>query len=201
MKTLNKYAEWYDKIKPGYIGFTFTDDSFISKGIVWFTRSPKSIKTVNHTFIVNDRPCGLIEAHIDSGVIQDTYLKYMGDPHTHLFFRKPKNLHPELAERIISAAFLNVGAEYDSGLIAAHMASGSFIGRLIGKWMGDIPEWLISEILNQDDKWICSELVANALDTQLEYRDKGCLIQADHCLTPQELFDDDIIFEPFNLSA
>ena len=46
-------------------------------------------------------------------------------------------------------------------------------------------------------KWICSELTAYALDEQPEYHDQGILKRPNATISPQELFEDSVIFEPW----
>jgi len=52
-------------------------------------------------------------------------------------------------------------------------------------------------LLNNEKRWICSELAAYCLDEQREYRGKGILAKPEDTIDPQELFEDETIFEPW----
>ena len=56
---------------------------------------------------------------------------------------------------------------------------------------------LLSKLLNNEKRWICSELAAYCLDEQREYRGKGVLAKPEDTIDPQELFEDEVIFEPW----
>jgi hypothetical protein len=53
------------------------------------------------------------------------------------------------------------------------------------------------EVLDCPESFICSELAAYALDEQPEYRDKGVLAFPNSAINPQNLFEDNVIFEPW----
>jgi hypothetical protein len=57
----------------------------------------------------------------------------------------------------------------------------------------------ISKLLNNKERWICSELVAYCLD-QPPYEDKGILKDPWDTISPQELFEDPLgaLFEPWH---
>jgi hypothetical protein len=55
----------------------------------------------------------------------------------------------------------------------------------------------LSDYLNNPEKWICSELAAYALDEQPKYKDQGILKCPNATISPQELFEDLVIFEPW----
>lgn len=192
------YGETY---KKGYIGFTYYNSSIISKGIAYITRWAKmSDIKVSHTLVVTgDNEC--IEAHIKNGVVRSDLDRYFNDPHCQIFFRKPIGLTDEVANELEKVAAKEVGTKYDINLIAAEAIQGTFIGKLINSVFKGKPDRLVSKLLNRDDRWICSELVAYCLDSQSIYHDQGILSKATDTIDPQELFEDETIFEPWKMKA
>ena len=190
--------EFHKTHDVGYIGFTYYNASFISKGIAYFTRWSKlSEITVSHALVVTgENEC--IEALGDRDKVEKSPLtKYFDDPRCAIFFRKPLGWVEELGNRIAKTALSQDGAKYDYGLIVADMAKGSFIGHLIDGCFRGVKEDILTKILNNDKRWICSELAAYALDEQPEYHDKGILNKETDTITPQELFEDGTIFTPW----
>ncbi len=183
-----------DNYKPGYIGFTHSDKSVISAGIAHFTRwSRLSDIHVSHVLVVTGEN-EAVEAVADKGVIKIPLTKYFDDPHSRIFFRKPKKLPAELGARIAGTALAQVGSRYDHLLLAAQVLEGSFLRRWIYSAFRDSPDHFVGRLLNRDDRWICSELAAYCLDAQPEYSDKGVLAKPHYAIDPQELFEDQEIF-------
>lgn len=186
----------YDK---GYVGFTYHNNLVICKGIAYFTRWAKmsNIYTTHALIVTGENSC--IEADASKNQIKSAPLdRYFDEPHCQIFFRKPKGLTSEIADRIIQVLELEVGKQYDFGLILAQASAGMFLGHLLNRLLKGVPERQISTILNDPTKWICSELVAYGLDEQPEYRDHGILKYPNATISPQELFEDETIFEPWN---
>ena len=149
---------------------------------------------VSHALIVTgDNEC--IEAHMQEGVKQSDLSKYFNDPRCQIFFRKPVGLNDEIANRLAATAAKEIGTKYDAALIASHAIQGTFIGKLINSVFKGKPDKLVSKVLNRDDRWICSELVAHCLRLQPEYANKGILLHPSETIDPQELFEDSEIFE------
>jgi hypothetical protein len=183
--------------KKGYVGFTYYNTSVLSKGIAYMTRWAKmSDIKVSHTLIITGKD-ECIEAHIKEGVVRSTLSKYFDDANCQIFFRKPVGLTSDIANRIEAVAAVQVGTKYDTKLIAAQAAHGGILGKLVNRVFHGKPDRLVSKLLNRDDRWICSELVAYCLDEQPEYRDKGILHDPKETIDPQELFEDTVIFEPW----
>lgn len=187
--------------KKGHIGFTYYNASIISIGIAYITRWAKmSDIKVSHTLVVTgDNEC--IEAHIQHGVVRSDLDKYFNDPKCQIFFRKPTGLTDEVANELEKVAAKEVGTKYDIKLIAAEAMQGTHIGKLINRVFKSKPDRLVSKLLNKDDRWICSELVAYCLDGQSIYHDKGILDKPTETIDPQELFEDETIFEPLKMKA
>jgi hypothetical protein len=123
--------------------------------------------------------------------------EYFNDPHCQIFFRKPKGLTSDIAKKIVEKAEEQKGCKYDLDLIEHMVEVHSIVGWTINKLTRGGYENRITLAHEGDDKWICSELAAHCLDEQPEYKDKGILSKLDATIDPQELFEDQTIFEPW----
>ncbi len=185
--------------KKGYIGFTYHNNLVICKGIAHFTRWEKmSDIYATHVLVVTGENSCIEADALKNRVNSSTLDRYFDDPHCQIFFRKPKDLTDEIADRIVRTVELEVGKEYDFNLIGVQASSGSFLGHLLNRLLAGKLKNTTAQILNNPDKWICSELVAYGLDTQPEYKDRGILRCPDATISPQELFEDNVIFEPWD---
>jgi hypothetical protein len=189
------YHKTHDR---GYIGFTYHHQSFVSQGIAWFTRWSKlGDITVTHALVVTgEDEC--VEA-LSDGVCRTKLSRYFNDPKCAIFFRKPRNWEGQIGNRIADLGLSQEGVKYDYGLIVADAIRGSFLGHLIAECFKGDKDDILSKLLNDDTKWICSELAAYVLDEQPEYHDKGILNKEADTITPQELFEDGTIFEPWHI--
>jgi hypothetical protein len=185
--------------KKGYIGFTYHNNLAICKGIAYFTKweNMSDIYATHALIVTGENSC--IEADACQNRVKSAPLQhYFDDPHCQIFFRKPKDLTSEIAEQIIKVLEPKVGKKYDFGLILTQVGAGTILGHILNRLLKGKPEQQITEILNNPEKWICSELVAYGLDEQPEYRDRGILASPNATITPQELFEDQEIFEPWD---
>lgn len=190
-----------DNYKAGYIGFTYHNTSVACLGIAYMTRWARmSDVRVSHALLVTgENEC--IEARVKNGVARSDLQKYFDDPHCQIFFRKPVDLTDAIAVRMKAVAEKEIGTKYDFNLIAAQALQGLLIGKLINKVFNGSPDRLMSKLLNEDDRWICSELIAYSLDEQPEYKGKGVLDNPTDTIDPQELFEDSVIFTPWSKAA
>lgn len=190
------YGENYDR---GYIGFGYGSTHFVSKGVAYFTRLHRlgDVK-VSHALIVTS-PESCIEARFDGGVQVGSLKQYFDDEAYQLFFRRPRSLTSEIATSIIETAETQLGCKYDAGLLFSQMVNGSFLGRVLKRAFGDNPDKMLSALVNSDARWVCSELVAYAMDSQPEYHDRGILADPHETIDPQELFEDTELFDPWNM--
>lgn len=187
--------------KTGYIGFLNKGTDITSIGIAYFTGwDTMSDIHVTHTLIVTgEDEC--IEADMVKNTVKVcTLSKYFNDPSCQIFFRKPILFNDAVGCSIAHKASLEVGKQYDFGAILTQGLSGSFPGRMLDRLLTGKLEELLGNMLEHPDKWICSELVAYALDEQLFYRDKGILNRPNSTISPQELFQDTEIFAPWKKS-
>ncbi|MFN9548200.1 MAG: hypothetical protein ACK6AD_14240 [Cyanobacteriota bacterium] len=190
-----RYGENYG---AGYVGFTYSQSNILSRGIAYFTRWQRmhDIK-VSHTLVVTgENEC--IEAHMQGGVKRSKLDTYFHDEHCQIFFRKPNALTPPLAAAIIQAAEEHLGCAYDIDLIAAQLKVNSISGHFIRHRLLPNLEEAVCQRRDHLDRWICSELVAHCLDAQPEYHNKGVLAHSDATIDPQELFEDDLIFQAWH---
>jgi hypothetical protein len=190
------YGDNYNK---GYIGFTYDKGNVIAEGIVHFTHweTMGDIYATHALIVTGENSC--IEAVAGNNCVEEgKLLDYFGTNTCQIFFRKPKGLISELANRILQTAKPEVGKKYDFKSILTQALSGSFAGHFFDRLLKGKFEDKLAEILNDPNKWICSELVAYALDEQPEYHDQGILGRPNSTISPQELFEDSVIFEPWN---
>lgn len=194
MEIQSRVPAYGDNYRIGYIGFSFDDASVVSRGIAYLTRWTRmgEVKVSHALIVAGDGLC--VEAQMGRGVVVQTLDAYFDAPHVHLFFRKPRGHTAEIGGRIAAAARAQVGAKYDNLLIAAQAMQGCFLGRWVRAVFGDRPDEVVSRLLDDPTRWICSELAAYALDSQPEYADKGVLKKPDFTIDPQELFEDTEIF-------
>lgn len=188
------YGETY---KKGYIGFTYYNTSIVSIGIAYMTHWARmSDIKVSHTLIVTgENEC--IEAQIEDGVVRSDLDRYFNNPSCQIFFRKPIGLTDDIATNLVKSAEAQLGTKYDINLIVAAAMQGAFIGKLINTIFSGKPDRLVSKRLNREDRWICSELVAYCLNEQSQYSNQGVLENRVETIDPQELFEDQSIFEPW----
>ena len=180
----------------GYIGFTYQDD-FISRGIAYFTRWNRlsDIKVTHALVVTGENEC--VEALIGAGVVKSKLNRYFENSACKIFFRKPKRWNKKVGHDIADAALKKVGDGYDNWLIGIQAMCGTLIGRLF-KWLTrNTIERISSSVLNSERKWICSELVSHSLGSQPKYSGKGILSHPYNTITPQELFEDKVIFTPW----
>lgn len=190
-----KYGSNYDL---GFLGFTFVGGT-ISKGIAYFERWERlSDITVSHCFVVTG-PGECVEAHIDTGVAEAQLCKYFDDPNTQVFFRKPRSLTPKIQTGIISAAISRVGCQYATDLIIADALADTMAGHFLNWIFKGWPKRTINRVFDyiHPNQFICSQLAAFALASQPEYKGTGCLKQPLDTIDPQQLFEDQVIFEPW----
>ena len=196
-EVISREPKFKDNYDIGYVGFTYSSENFVSQGIAYFTRWARMSQIkVSHALLVSgEDEC--IEAHAQGGVKRSQLSDYFNDQQCQIFFRKPLNLTDGIAQNIIKVAEKEIGCKYDIGLIPAHAASNNHIGKLINNIFGGKFENLVCKLKNNDNRWICSELVAYCLDEQLQYKDKGILEKPSETIDPQELFEDPFIFQPW----
>ena len=180
----------------GWIGFNHAESnmSAIIAYLEGWERTREIV--VSHAFIVSgENEC--IEAAFPKGVVETPLEEaYFDHDQRYVIFRKPKGLTDEIADRIVDTARKEVGDGFDHGVLANHAAQDNFLGWLINSACSGELKNYADRLIRSDDKWICSELAAYALDKQPEYAGRGVLRNSLGALTPQKLFEDDELFEP-----
>jgi len=181
----------------GYVFFTHAHDA-LAEGIDFYERwaRGKGDLAVHHTGIVASET-EVIEAHWQMGVRRAPLSKYWDDMETMIVFRRPAGWTAELGQRIAASALAMEGRPYDKGLILSQLCANTFIGHCLNKWFKGRPEEWVAKRLDNKQAFICSELSAYALDEQPEFAGLGILgREMLDCISPQELFEDDKLFEP-----
>ena len=193
-----EYGVNYSK---GYLGFTFTDGSFISAGIAWFTKWDRGTNPdvpripLSHVFIVSgENEC--IEATMPE-VMRSPLTKYFDAPHTHVVFRKPVGLDDDIATRIVAVAEERIGCGYGYSLIVGHALANSLFGKLLGVITGGWSSRAMENLFDNRHQYICSELGSTALNEQPEYAGKGVLAHPPYTINPEALFNTKDVFDPW----
>jgi hypothetical protein len=171
----------------GYVGFSYKDNSIVSFSISIFTRMEYEFGVVpSHAFYVVDEK-SIIEA-TGLGVRFTQIEHYFEDPHYIVFFRKPRNLNPYKVAVMTDWLFKQVGKEYDFKLLASF-----FI------WIESLPFLRkYPSIFNTPSNFLCSELVAEALNKIPEFSAAPPLSTYHTSkITPNQLFHSESIFEPW----
>jgi hypothetical protein len=98
--TLNPvYGVNYNK---GYIGFTYDGTHPVGQGIAYFTKWDKmsNISATHALIVTGENTC--IEANAGTNMVEENPLQpYFEPSNCQIFFRKPKDLTDEIAERIV----------------------------------------------------------------------------------------------------
>lgn len=181
---------------PGYLFFTHAP-GIVSDGIGWFERYEHTGKAPvwTHTGIVIwNGDC--VEAHWQHGVQRARLSKYLNDPATAIAFRRPQGWTPELGARLASMAMSRIGTPYDKGLILSQFMAHTVIGHWLNLIFRGAPDRWASRILANRSELICSELDAWALNRMPEFHGRGCLQNPIDTISPQILWDDQVILEP-----
>lgn len=192
---------WGQNMDDGWAGFQYVDDSFVSQGIAWFERWdrwPIGIP-VSHIFCVTG-PNSCIEA-LAKGVVTSTLQERFADPHTHVFFRKPRPYSASIGSRISSAMSLHLGEKYGFGTIIADALANTVGGRLLNKLTHGLPNRIVQNVLGSKNRPVCSVTYALALNSLPEFKDRGILGRSNTggilSINPQQLFEDEELFEPW----
>ncbi len=186
----------------GYIGFTARCCDPVADGIAWFERwipgasgVPSGV-VVTHALVVSGAD-ECIEAHAQGGVRRATLSQYFNDPHCRIFFRKPRGWDVNRGNDIAMAAAEHVGDKYGYGIIIADLLANTFLGHRLNYWLCNWPNRIVCRLLDRPGAEVCSELAAAALQKQWWIPQIGCLENAACMVTPQALFEDGLIFEPW----
>lgn len=187
------YGKDYDR---GWIGFNHAG-SWFSAGIAHVEQWKQvSDVTISHVFVVTgDDEC--VEAAYPKGVVRSKLsVEYWPKSDRYVVFRKPKGLTPEIADRIITTAEAELGAGFDFHTTANLALQKDFIGWIINRLTDDAANRAVDYLIEDDNAWLCSALGAYCLKSQPEYDGVGILRNRPGMITPQELFEDDDLFEP-----
>ncbi len=196
-----EYEQNYNK---GYIGFCYDPTSFVSKAIAKATKycNYSDIK-VSHALIVIDKDT-CIEADANSKkVIEAPLSKYFDDKNKMISFRKPREVNEVIANEIVELAKSKIGCAYEYAQIVGHVGKALPGINQFNKATHNVFVDIISCLIDNKDKFICSELAAYSLKhaKSWNYRNKGILSRFSTHVNPQELFEDNIIFEEWDIEV
>ena len=185
----------------GYIGFTYTDNNFISKGIAWFTRWDKGKNPdvpnvpLSHVIVVTGQDT-CTEATVPRS--KETPLQeYFDAPHTHIFFRKPTGWTDDMGTRISWSTLNRMGWTYGYTSIVGHALANNIFGKALGWATFGWTTKMFKRAFDRKNQAICSEFAALAMQDQPEFKGKGVLAKKACEIDPQMLFNDREIFCPW----
>jgi hypothetical protein len=185
---------------PGYLGFSYNDDNLFSYGITLFTKIESDKIVVSHAFLVIDSNT-IAEATI-GGVQLSPISKYFDNPHYAVFFKKPKGLNGEMAERLATVAKSKLGMGYDYGLITHFFLRKFFLYRWISESVFFRKKPSLFDSKGED---LCSEYVCEVLNSEAYYQSLFPLnTYHPSKIDPLRLFraDDDYgVLEPWKFEA
>lgn len=190
------WKKHYDK---GWIGFNHDTSNPLSKGIAWATGwCRKHGLTVSHAFIVTgEDEC--VEAATGKGVVVSSLTKqYFKKFERRVVFRKPRGLTPEIADAIAADAHHEVGADFNYNAVGNLAANSTFTGWLLNQAFNGKVRDLTARLSDNAESFLCSELAAWCLQKHDRYNGIGVLKDHHSAISPQRLFGDDEIFEPFD---
>ena len=189
--------EWGDNYGAGWPGFQFTDNSFVSKGICWFTRWDRwpIPVSVSHTFIAIG-PDTCVEAE-GSGVVLGSLKERFNDPHTHVFFRKPIDYDDAMGKQIVDAAGTHLGEKYGYGLVIAKFLARTIPGKALDVITRGWWNRILCAALDFRHTADCDKVVAMALNASWRLAGRGVLSRPAREQTPQIIFEDQKIFTPW----
>jgi len=183
------YGEDY---KEGYIFFSYTSNDIVSEGIALFQSYEDVLhQPLSHCGVISG-PNMCVEA-TDPKVMESNFIeKYVNDPHTIVFLRKPKDLTPQGASIVVSTARQYLGKKY---AYLGVVGSALYVMLTAGYKCFSFLRYFRNP-LNPKDQLFCSELVANAL---LPVEGKtGCLKYDPTNIYPITLFDDDTLWSEWD---
>jgi hypothetical protein len=174
--------------KDGYVFFSYTTGSIVSAGIALFQSYEDVLhQPLSHCGVISG-PNMCVEA-TDPKVMESNFVeKYVNDPHTIVFFRKPKDLTPADGKIMVDTSRKFLGKKYSYLGIA-----GSALYVFLTAGYKCFP-WLryYRNPLNSKNTLFCSELVAEAMRP---VKGKvGCLKYDPSNIYPITLFDDKVIW-------
>ena len=177
----------------GYIGFSYDTESIISKWIAKFTKNfnYSGIKVSHALIVVGENLC--VEASAsERKVILSPLTKYFNNSNTPISFRKPRDLTIEAAEEIAELAKSKIDCPYEMLQIPGHIWKALPFINQFNRFTRNIFIDPISNLVDNKNKFICSELAAYSLKNAKSWKHnhEGILARWTTRLNPQELFED-----------
>lgn len=201
---INTNPEYKKNYNKGYIGFCYDPTSFVSKTIAKATKycNYSDIKVSHALIVISEDMC--IEADANSKqVIEAPLSKYFDDKNKIISFRKPREMNEIIANEIINLAKSKIGCGYEYAQIIGHIGKALPGINQFNKITHNLIVDIISCLVDNKDKFICSELAAYSLKhaKSWAYRNKGILARLTTRVNPQELFEDRTIFQEWDIET
>lgn len=178
--------------KEGYIFFSYVTDNLISSGIALLQSGEMtSGLPISHCGII----CGpgrCLESVIPATTESDFIKKYVEDPHTIVFLRKPKDWTPEMAQKIVAEGRRRIGEKY------SYLGIIGFMFRTVWSWGFKLfPSLRYKDnLLNTNSTTYCSEYVSICMKTGMG--NVGCLSYNLENISPSTLFENKEIWADWN---
>ncbi len=195
------YEENYNR---GYIGFCYDQTSFVSQAVAQTTKycNYSNIKVSHALIVVSKDTC--VEADANSKkVIEAPLSKYFDNENKIISFRKPKESDDVVAGEIVELAKSKIGCGYEYAEILGHLGKSLPGINQFNKFTYNVFVDMISCLIDNKDKFICSELTAYSLKyaQSRSYGNKGILSRITTRVNPQELFEDRTIFKEWEMET
>lgn len=154
------------------------------------------IKISHALIVIDENTCVEADAN-ERKVIKSPLSKYFNNQNKIISFRKPRDLSDEIANVISETAISKIGCPYEFKQIVSHINHSLPFIHQFNKLSHNFVVDIISRVIDNPDKFICSELAAFCLKSAKDwkYHDKGILSRLTCRVNPQELFEDRVIFK------
>jgi hypothetical protein len=177
--------------KEGYVFFSYTTSSVVSAGIALFQSCETKSGPISHCGIISG-PGKCLEATTPVVCESDFIAKYINEPHTIVFLRKPVGWTPEKAQVIIQEGRKHLGKKYSyTGLLGSAL-------KVILSWSYKLfPSWRYkADPFNSKKEIFCSEYIAMCMVPAMGK--VGCLQYDPTNIYPSTLFEDRVIWTPWD---
>lgn len=189
--------DWGKNLDYGYVFFTLTNNSLISRGIAVFEEwDNRDGLSWSHCGIVTG-PNKCVEA-LANGVVESDLNKYFDDEHCVITMRPVYCYSVKLGCDIATEAERYIGRKYGYGLLASNAISYSFAGRILNTITCGVSHKALCAIGKIPGGMICSELVAKVLQKFDGLRGVGILNKPAREITPEKLSEDQDLWRMFS---
>jgi hypothetical protein len=178
------------------IGFSYQDNSFVSKGIAVTRWNRGRIQM----FLMCRCPMPSLSSTRGMQQPQPIVHRLPALPllrQPHVMSSSGSRSSGLRAWERIAVSQTRLGSVYDYSLVAGHALSDTFLGKALGLVTFGWSTKMFRKIWNRKNSYICSVFLALALQDQPELKKKGILKKKACEIDPQALFQDGIVFKPW----